>query len=89
MRSKAPPKANQSRINATASTTMNSTILDRKGRLSSAIFLKRIQRSSFIHLGSDGDDSFDEIQLTEQRKKALKKLKQPKECFENIQWVGH
>ena len=82
MRSKAPPKANQSRINSTASTTMNSTILDRKGRLSSAIFLKRIQRSSFIQFGSDGDDSFDEVQLTQERKSALTKLKQSKECFQ-------
>ena len=71
-RSKQVTKSNKRQ---SSGTIVSSSILQRTGRISSAVFLKRIQQS--ICLAPD-EESFDEIEMTKERKQALVELKQPK-----------
>ena len=71
-RSKQPQKSDK---RLSSGTVVSSSILQRTGRISSAVFLKRIQQS--ICLAAE-EESFDEIEMTRERKQALVELKQSK-----------
>ena len=73
-RSKAPPTAQPPSQPASRS-IMNSSVMNRTGRISSAVFLKRMQQSQIM---APGEESFDEVELTKERKAALVELNQAK-----------
>ena len=62
------------RMTLSNGTVVNSSVFERTGRISSTVFLKRIQKS-ILALDNVGDES-DEIELTKERKQALADLGQ-------------